>query len=268
VKVATGDINNDGVSDIIVSAGAGAPGGHVKVFNGVTFTEMASFFTFPGFNGGVNVGAGDVDGDGFADILIGTAVANDHVKAFSGRVLLATGNADAATLMSFFAFGGGNPVGVTVAGGDVDGDGRADLIVGSARFAGHVKVFQAITTQLIGSYFAYGPGYLGGIWVAGGDLDGDGRAEIITGATTAPHVKALTFAGQERASFIAYPGLPAGVRVGAVDRDGDGRADILTGAGRVATHVKTFNGLTLGLIDSYLAFPGVATGIFVGGSDS
>ncbi|AMV22806.1 Autotransporter-associated beta strand repeat protein [Gemmata sp. SH-PL17] len=264
VKVAAGDVNGDGIDDIIVSAGAGAPGGHVKVYNGADYSELASFFTFVGYTGGVNIAAGDVNGDGFDDIIVGTAIANDHVKAFSGRN-------PADTLLSFFAYGGGNPVGVTVAAGDVNGDGLADVVTGSATFAGHVKAFSGQNNgQLLGSYFAYGAGYLGGIYVAAGDLDGDGRAEIITGATNAPHIKALdAITGAERQSFIAYPGATFGVRVAAVDRDGDGLADILTGAGGSAPHVKLFDGQTLDLLDSFLAVPpnqSPSPGIFVGGS--
>jgi hypothetical protein len=139
-----------------------------------------------------------------------------------------------------------------------------------------VKVFRADSTQ-IASYFAYGTGYLGGIFVAAGDLDGDGRAEVVTGASNAPHVKALNLAGQERASFFAYTnqdGSPApfGVRVGTVDRNGDRLADILTGAGGSGPAVKVFSGLDPSqLIESFLAGTGDArsntTGVFVGGSN-
>jgi hypothetical protein len=117
VKVATGDVNGDGVADIIVSAGAGAPGGHVKVYDGVTFAERQSFFSFPGFVGGVNIAAGDVDGDGFADVVVGAGAGSDTngaVKVFSGR--------DGSVLSSFFSFPGYQG-GVTVAAGDMDGDG-------------------------------------------------------------------------------------------------------------------------------------------------
>src|SRR5262249_28616765 len=52
VRVAMGDVNGDGTLDVITGAGAGAAGGHVKVFDGKTGNEIRSFFAFPGFAGG------------------------------------------------------------------------------------------------------------------------------------------------------------------------------------------------------------------------
>ena len=67
VRVATGDVDGDGFSDMITSTGSGAP--HVKVFSGRTGSEIASFLAYGGFSGGVFVAAGDLDGDGRADII-------------------------------------------------------------------------------------------------------------------------------------------------------------------------------------------------------
>src|SRR5205807_7490720 len=96
---------------------------------------------------------------------------------------------------------------------------------------------------------------MGGVNVAGADLDGDGFAEILVGANANGHVKAFGRDGGERLSFLAYPGFGGAARVGAVDGNGDGRAEILTGTGAGgAPHVKRFDGQSLTLFDSFYAF--------------
>jgi Ca2+-binding RTX toxin-like protein len=268
VRVAVGDVNNDGVADIITGAGAGG-GPHVKVFDGRTGVEMRSFFAYPpSFAGGVYVAAGDVNGDGFADIITGAdAGGGPHVKVFDGR-----SNAESA---SFLAYGSSFQGGVRVAAGDVNGDGRADIITGAGPGGGpHVKVFDVSSGQEIASWLAYSPNFTGGVFVAAGDLDGDGRADIVTGADAGAaggHVKifdGLTLA--ETRSLFAYdPGFLGGVRVAAGDVNGDGRADIITGTGPGAgPHVKVFDGQSGAVLRSFLAYgPSFQGGVFVASGD-
>ena len=166
VFVAAGDVNGDGRADIIVAPDAGAPP-VVRVFDGTKGALIASFSPYgPTFTGGVTVAAGDVDGDGRADIITGAGTFGGHVKVFSGS--------SGAEIRSFSAFPGfiGS---ISVAGGDVNYDGRADVIVGAGPGApgGHVKVFDGVTGQQVLSFFAFDPNFLGGVRVAGGDVDGD-----------------------------------------------------------------------------------------------
>jgi hypothetical protein len=202
VFVAGGKINNDNFADVVVGADSTSVGGHVKVFDGATNTEIKSFFAYPGFSGGVRVGAGDVNHDGFADIITGAGPGSTggHVKVFDG--------VSGAELRSFFSFAGFDG-GVFVAGGDVNGDGYADIIAGTDEggAAAHVKVFDGATNNELHSFFAY-TGFSGGVRVGAGDVNGDGLADIITGAgpgSVGGHVKA--FNGQtldELHSFLAY----------------------------------------------------------------
>src|SRR5207249_11523113 len=97
--------------------------------------------------------------------------------------------------------------GVTVAAADVNGDGTDDIITGAGPGGGpHVKVFDGASGALLASFFAYDAAFHGGGFVAGGDVDGDGEAEIITGAVPGggPHVKVFTGGGAVLASFVAY----------------------------------------------------------------
>lgn len=93
VRVAAGDINGDDIPDIIAVAGSGG-GPHVKVFDGsaVTPTDpdrpvlMHEFFAYtPGFAGGVFTAVGDVNNDGYDDLITTPGAGGDpHVKVFSG----------------------------------------------------------------------------------------------------------------------------------------------------------------------------------------
>jgi len=216
VYVAAGDVNGDGVADVITGAGTGSTGGHVKVFSGRDGGELSSFLAYsPGFTGGVRVAAGDVNGDGHADIITGTGEGTgSQVKVFSG--------ADGSVLRSFFAFTPTYTGGVYVGAGDLDGDGRADIIVGAGGTAGgpHVKVFDGKTGLVQRDFFAYDAAFMGGVRVATGDVNGDGHADVITGAgpgIAGGHVKVFDGnTGAEIRSFFAYDaGFTGGVSVAA-----------------------------------------------------
>jgi hypothetical protein len=173
VRVAAGDVTGDGRADIITGAGPGG-GANVKIFDGATGSQLDSFFAFTDFNGGVFVGAGDVTGDGRADIIAGAGPgAGANVKVFDGVT-----RAPLASIFAFTDFRGG----VQVAGGDVTGDGRADIVTGAGPGAGaNVKIFDGATYSQLSSFFAYND-FTGGVFVGTGELTGDGKADVITGA--------------------------------------------------------------------------------------
>lgn len=200
VFVAAGDVNGDKRADIIVAPGAGG-GPHVRVFSGLDGSLLDSFFAYrTSFTGGVRVAAADFDGDGLAEIITGAGPGGGpHVKVRRGDLLL----------NSFFAFRASYRGGVYVAGGDVNGDGFADIIVGADAGGGpHVRVFSA-GEKILRDFFAFRSSFRGGVRVAVGDMDSDGKADLIVGAGAGggPHVK--VFSGRPDlavlSNFFAYP---------------------------------------------------------------
>jgi hypothetical protein len=182
-------------------------------------TPVRSFYAYDqNFKGGVNVAFGDVNNDGWKDIITAAGPGGGpHVKVFSGK--------DQSMLASFYAYDPGLVNGVNVGVGDVNGDGKADIITGPNAQPGwgpHVKAFTgnnlpALGTapNLVASFFAYDPNFTGGIRVAAADTDGDGKAEIVTGAGVGggPHVRIFKSTGtpqdaptQLYNSFL--PGIP------------------------------------------------------------
>ncbi|MGL4424462.1 MAG: hypothetical protein ACRCZF_27660, partial [Gemmataceae bacterium] len=188
------------------------------------------------FTGGVQVSAGDVDNDGFADIILGTGIGGGpRVQAMSGK----TGE----TLVNFFAYESTFRNGVQVSTGDVDGDGVLDVVTGSGVGGGpRVRAFSARSATPIIDFFAYDDTFRTGVNVSAGDIDGDGRDEIITGpgSTGIPNVRAFRADGSVLADFYvndeisqkqvirSIPKQP-GVRVASTDLNKDGIDEILTG---------------------------------------
>lgn len=181
VTVASGDVNGDGKSDIVVGAGAGGTP-HVAVFDGATGAVLFDFLAYDdGFAGGLRVAAGDVNGDGYADIIVAPGPGHEPVvKVFSGTNLF--------PLLSYYPFDSSVKTGVFVAASDIDGDGWKDVV--SA--AGNSVVFhQGTGADLLGSFVPFEAGYAGSVRVAAQDLTKDGKDEIIvgTGVAVTPRVR-------------------------------------------------------------------------------
>jgi uncharacterized repeat protein (TIGR01451 family) len=266
VTVATGDGTLDGVDDVVVGTGPGG-GPVVAVFDGATGAEIARFFAYdPGLRDGVFVGAGDVTGDGRADVVTGPGPGGGpHVKVFDwGTFALAD---------SFFAFDPAFRGGVTVRAGDVDGDGLADIVTGAGPGgAPHVKVFSGRDLSVLQSFFAGNPADTGGVFVGVADLNGDGRADLVLGVTGAVLVRTTGASASDNSiTSQVTEGSVATLRVAAVRR-ADGIIAILIGAAPgTGSQVQELDPVSEPgvaapkVLQSFIAFdPEFAGGVFVG----
>lgn len=126
VDVAVMDLNGDGTKEIITGAG---PGGspHIRVFTKDGEPLTSGFFAFPhDFKGGVTISAGNIDGEGDKEIIIGAGGGmNPEVKVFSK---------DGVKLDEFMAFGRDVQGGVNVMAYDINDDGKDEILVGTKDF--------------------------------------------------------------------------------------------------------------------------------------
>ncbi len=271
LSVATGDVNGDGVEDVVVGATASRLGPVVKVFDGTTGTLLNTFFAFdPTFRGGINVAAGDVNGDGSADIVVGADTG--RLNGPSVRIF----NGNGAELGNLDPYAGLRHPGIRVAVGDVNGDGFGDIIAAPVKssFGALIRVFSGESGRQIDNFLAYDDKRVRGVFVSAGDVNGDGIAEIITGADagSASAVRAFSRPGFGQpsallADFTVFASnFKGGVRVATADVNGDGIADIIAASGRSTTpQVVIFSGIGPAQLNS-LSFTETEfrTGIYVG----
>ncbi len=249
VRIASGDVNGDGVNDVIVGSGDGG-GARVRVFDGRDLDKPgrpAQLFDFSaygnGYRGGIYVAAGDVNGDGKADIIVSPGAGSSGlVRVFSG--------ADGSLLRSFVAFGRGAG-GVRVAAGDVNGDGIADIIAGTGA-GSNVRVFDGQNPANILKTFKHNfpINQRGGVSVAAGDVNGDGLDDVIVGAAGQSNAARIFLSGAAGGmlQFDAFPReIGRGITVATVHANADGIADIIVAQGAGApSKVIIFDGSTLG----------------------
>ena len=280
VRVVVADFTGDGVADTAVGTGPGAAT-QVRVFDGATGDELLSLAPFEAaFTGGLYLAAGDIDGDGKAELVI------TPDEGGGPRVTVLHGG-DFARIADFFGIDDPNfRGGARAALGDITGDGRADLVV-SAGFGGgpRVSVYDGAAlaagqrVHLVNDFFLFEPALRNGAFVAVGDVDGDGFADVVGGGGPGggPRVYALSgadlLAGRDRVLANFFAGNEdnrGGVRVSVKNLDGDARADVVVGDGtdagsRVTGYLgKDFGGGAAPAAFGFDAFPGLTSGVFVG----
>lgn len=269
VRVATGDINGDGVPDLITVPGPGMPA-QVKVFDGVSGGVIREFLAFEeSFTGGAYVVSADLTGDGISEIILSPDEGGGpRVRVLNGSTL--------QPIQDFFGIDDPNfRGGCRVAVGDVNGDFSEDLIV-SAGFGGgpRVAVFNGdsilarLPNRLLPDFFAFEDTLRNGAYPAVGDLNDDGYGDLVFGGGPGGGPRVLALDGYNALGgnfnsignfFAGDPNSRDGVQVGVGGGLNGGYQILATPRSGSSVSAYNLNGQSVSNYDSFRQSTGGAT---------
>ena len=240
VDVAVGDVTGDGWPDIVAGEGPTRkttyPGSQINIWDGKTGTLIKTLIPLSDVLDGWRVATGDLDGDGKADIL-GCQGPGAETHAVAMKL-----DGTALNWMSMVDNYGPKKDGCHIAGGDMNGDGKAEMLAEFDGQIGSLSLYDHGNQVRKGVINALGNDYHGQMSIAMGDVNGDKMADIIlaplTATSNAPVVS--VFDGTKfvhstpltkLVSFTPYTlWWKTGVHVAARDIHGDGLVEIFTKA--------------------------------------
>jgi len=249
---AAGDVNGDGFDDLIVGADSsdngGSSSGSAYIYSGV---NGALLYQWDGQKpadrfGGTVSGAGDVNGDGFDDVIVG-ADGVDNNGGNSGAAFVYSG-ANAALLYQFDGQNADDHLGRSVSGaGDLNGDGFDDVFIGAdgadnnGSNSGSAYVYSGANGTLLYRFDGQNPGdTLGGSVSRAGDVNSDGFEDLIVGAFRSDNNgfesgSAYVYSGANGALLYQWDGENSSDHFGwsvsgAGDVNGNGHDDVIVGA--------------------------------------
>ena len=246
----------------ITEAGGPGSGSLVRVLDAGTLAQVGEFPAFePGFQGGVQATLGDLDGDGHYEIVAASGAGR------AGEVRVFTTEGTELTQYRTQPFGPDWRGGVNLAVGDVDGDGRDDLIAAKARGDGEVRIFRSeagadpIAATPYRVIRPFGHGFQGGASVAVGDFGTftngvataanvpDGRVEVVVGSGPTTRATVRIYDVSNTTPRVVDTIRPlggrfqGGVSVSVARVDGDIQPDIIAAAGRRgAGQIEVYDG--------------------------
>ncbi len=210
---------------------------------------------------GVNIEVFDLDGDGKAEIITAPGVGKEP------RIYVY--NAKGKRIRDFRAYEPTMGRGLNIAVGDVNGDGSPEIVTAPEFGAGaHVKIFDAAGNAVFveEGFFAFEENFTGGVDVALGDVNGDGKSEIITsrGGSGASEVRLWNEFGELISEFIAFEdGFSSGVSLAAADFDDDQKDEIIVsqrGYGIPLVRIFSFSNDQWSLLHEFMAFDDIYMG--------
>jgi len=252
VNVTAGDINCDGVDEIITAPGPGPDSpSEINIFDANGNAMPAMHIDSFSYNYGTTIASADFDGDGHFEVLAGAGAGAENPAYVKVFVYDSANNKMIDSGVDLLAYDTG--YGVKVAAGDVDNDGIPEIITvpgPGEYYKGNVKIWDIDTSLGAGNWiaslsneFTIASAYGYSVNVASGDINGDGYNEIITGA--GPHRKArdgvMVFdgTGGNITNFRSYIARYYGSTVASGDLDGDGVSEIIVGSGPGARNRAT-----------------------------
>lgn len=243
-NVAAGDLNGDGKDEIVTAPQKGGRS-HIRIFDNLGRPKFTpGFYAYPDENMtcGVDVAVGDLNGDGKAEIVtIPGEGCSAQVRIFNyiGEPVFTPG---------FYAYHPDAKYGFRVAVGDLNDDGKAEIVTAPEKHAkAHVRIFNYIgQPEFTPGFYAYDDLYTGAD-VAVADLNGDKKAEIITvpGDDNPAHVRMFNYIGEPvfHPGYYAYgKNVKTGFHVAAADLNNDGKAEVITSPKQEApAYIRSFN---------------------------
>ncbi len=251
-----GDINGDGIADLIVGAPGdddnGTDSGSARVFSGFDGTVLHDFrgnAPLDAFGTSVS-GVDDVNGDALSDVVVGSPFSDTN--GFQGGAAFVFSGLDGTTIFVLANDDYAARLGTSVSGaGDTDGDGFPDIVVGAPEYfgiqgfggllSGSVSIFSGQTGAPLQNMRGDNEYIRLGISVAdAGDFNGDGFADIVVGAPLVDHRQLndtgsiRVYSGVDGILLKVFGGTTASTLLGYAcagigDIDGDGLSDVIAG---------------------------------------
>ena len=173
INIAVGNVIGNAKKEIVTGTKPGG-GPYIRIFDYQGKLIHPGWFAYDkNFRGGVNVALGDLDGNGYKEIVAGAGFGGGpHIRIFNAKGYLFD--------PGFFSYDRNFRGGVNVACADLNNDGKDEIITGAGPSGGpHIRIFDKIGHLIDPGFFAFNPTKRDGVRIGAVDIDNDGEVEIL-----------------------------------------------------------------------------------------